>query len=52
MDLSKRVPLRVRAIERFVRLYDAWEITEPETGKAEQAAIWRDQLAAMKTRSE
>jgi serine/threonine protein kinase/tetratricopeptide (TPR) repeat protein len=32
------------ALERIVTLYEAWDTAAPESGKAEQAALWRAEL--------
>ncbi|MEK6642632.1 MAG: serine/threonine-protein kinase [Planctomycetota bacterium] len=37
------------AIGYLVKLYDAWELVAPGTGKAEKAAEWRARLNAMTT---
>ncbi|HKQ47644.1 MAG TPA: serine/threonine-protein kinase [Phycisphaerae bacterium] len=34
------------ALPRLIRLYEAWDAAEPNTGKAEKAAEWRGRLEA------
>jgi hypothetical protein len=34
------------AIERLVRLYEAWSLAAPAAGKAESAATWKQRLAS------
>jgi len=36
------------ALERLVRLYEAWHEIAPHTGKAEQAQVWKHKLEAFR----
>lgn len=40
------------AVDYLVKLYDAWEIAEPGTGKTEKAAQWRATLSATTARAD
>jgi serine/threonine protein kinase len=50
---ADRIPQQFRAarvreaLERIVTLYESWDTVAPDSGKAEQAAEWRDQLAEL-----
>ncbi len=42
---------RQRAIERVIRLYEAWDAAEPGAGRAEKATEWRTRLVAEGSRA-
>ena len=39
-------------LERLVRLYEAWEVAAPNTGKSVQAEEWKKRLEAFRAEGE